>query len=974
MIIFNGKEEEYCEKYMISNIVVDIETETGIKKSLSSILEELMEHKIPEGVKIKAYGEKNTKLFYKFIKPTDNGIEPPYPWMEEELDDEDLILMDDDNYERPRVLREYEKYKIGYQSHKEAFEEVDIPEEAYTAMIADAIGILPNIYEIGKRNGISIKEQIELSKAGRDLMWTYADEEGTISKKNNYPDEETIRLYMKLSPYEKRIIREKGANYHPRAIIELVKRIKEGNPNRRLTTFDCQRFFNIKGYEYDKFEKAVEAIKYEPGIPYISLLKYNGTYNDITQEFIKKYHRVPRVIDEYIYAYQYSEITNSELRNMQLLNKLLIHDAGEEEVEYTFANFLKDKERLKGIVEKFSLANLSKVAKSHSITLYALCNKINFNEINNEHIQIFEVDLPFYKIPEYNDKGFFEWYNEHKDIKPSILAEILEKDIVKDIEYFNKEDSIEKILHESTQALGKKEAADFESYDETYHFKDNELAIKGRNIKVSNGKYTMFMLDKDDYRNFTIGIDTHCCQRFGNAGMDCVRNLTHEAFSGATVIVENKNMRSGQWVSGSCVAQAFTWVDNDKDVIVFDNMEFANDRQVSQFSDLIGVWAAKMPYKNMHVGTGFNQGMNGWGKAIHAEEMGKLPGRCDYSDYHSNARVLKRNGEMLLSVKAENIEKMEIYETELKPSVYDIFTEEKTRWLLSGKGSLDEKQEVYNAMNEDENKEETQERAYKINPNFIKYYDNICESVQVKIAREHKELITYIKNPLPIIYLEAIRENPYKILDINNPSREAWETAVEQNGLLLQYYQGNNEAICKRAVRNNGLAIKYIENPTIEEQQIAIRQTINALNFIKNPDISIILEATDKDISLIRNIENISPSLQLVLVRRRPISITYIKEPTPEVITEAIRRDGSLIRNYNYSEELRMLAVENKPIAIRNIPHPSKEVIMTALRGNESIIKYLRVTKEEKEEYLHELHEEQNRSNEEQKASLRELC
>lgn len=90
-------------------------------------------------------------------------------------------------------------------------------------------------------------------------------------------------------------------------------------------------------------------------------------------------------------------------------------------------------------------------------------------------------------------------------------------------------------------------------------------------------------------------------------------------------------------------------------------MEFANDGEVQSFSPLITAWSMAMPEKNIHVGTGFNQGMTNWGKQVsransnggyvHFEnENSSVCGSSLYTDYHSqNARCIKKLGDVLLN-------------------------------------------------------------------------------------------------------------------------------------------------------------------------------------------------------------------------------------------------------------------------------------------------------------------------------------
>ena len=70
--------------------------------------------------------------------------------------------------------------------------------------------------------------------------------------------------------------------------------------------------------------------------------------------------------------------------------------------------------------------------------------------------------------------------------------------------------------------------------------------------------------------------------------------------------------RAGFWVmedtkTGKILAQAEAWLDDQNEsTLVFDNIEFADDKDVSNYRDAIGAWCEKCQYQNVIMGNGYN--------------------------------------------------------------------------------------------------------------------------------------------------------------------------------------------------------------------------------------------------------------------------------------------------------------------------------------------------------------------------------
>ena len=111
-------------------------------------------------------------------------------------------------------------------------------------------------------------------------------------------------------------------------------------------------------------------------------------------------------------------------------------------------------------------------------------------------------------------------------------------------------------------------------------------------------KYRCEILRANDTRAFTIGYDTNCCQVLGDAGES---SMMHGLI----------NPKAGFWIltnkqSHKVLAQAEIW-EEDENTLVFDNIEFANDADISLYKSAIGKWLSESSYPTIKMGTGWNE-------------------------------------------------------------------------------------------------------------------------------------------------------------------------------------------------------------------------------------------------------------------------------------------------------------------------------------------------------------------------------
>ncbi len=187
-----------------------------------------------------------------------------------------------------------------------------------------------------------------------------------------------------------------------------------------------------------------------------------------------------------------------------------------------------------------------------------------------------------------------------------------------------------------------------------YDFSKNRVDIRGKDIVVERDDCKMYMLPADDMRHFTIAYNTntHCDFRYGHMGETSLLNMTSSP-SSACVIIEDK--------TGQIQAASWVWVDEDKDLFVFDMFEFHRVPENCKYADLIKDYVKAIPYQNVHMPAGdyYYGGLASIfsGKECKEEDCASRPDNSHlhmgknscYSDYHACGLplYLKKNGEVV---------------------------------------------------------------------------------------------------------------------------------------------------------------------------------------------------------------------------------------------------------------------------------------------------------------------------------------
>lgn len=171
------------------------------------------------------------------------------------------------------------------------------------------------------------------------------------------------------------------------------------------------------------------------------------------------------------------------------------------------------------------------------------------------------------------------------------------------------------------------------AYD--FIFTDCKCEIEQTEVKLEH--LTAHLLAPSDLRQITVGYDTYCCQHYGSAGETAMMYGLMSATAGFWAIEDSK---------GAIKAQAEVWLTEDKSTFVFDNIEFANDRDVSDYEDIIKAWTEACPYPNVILGMGYTEIDLPCPRCEQPDQpmCGEL-GEEPYTDTHSCV-CLKKDGEL----------------------------------------------------------------------------------------------------------------------------------------------------------------------------------------------------------------------------------------------------------------------------------------------------------------------------------------
>lgn len=562
----------------------------------------------------------------------------------------------------------------------------------------------------------------------------------------------------------------------------------------------------------------------------------------LEEKFREKFRRAPKVTHEILRAYQ--------IQHPVVLTE----------------------EHIREIVDGFNLKSFQTIVNAHSHILMNMSRYIDFASVKSAHLQIFATkDLDIGMLEQ---RGFFTWYNAHKSTNASELYELLSCDI-------------ETFLPEETAKNLTKRNRLKRSYEEVENirqrlgidFENNDIAVKGREITVSDGRYTVEICDKDDPRQTTSGYDTDCCQHLGGAGESCVKDILTNPLSCNLIITDNQ--------TGKIVAQSYVWSDVSRDALVLDNMEFerSHDATARKFFPLVAKWCEQMPQKNIHIGTGYNQSFRGVGVPVssynfcHRTEFDK--GFRRYSDYHctgsNGARVLKQDGIVTFPVN----EHATVRRKELKDSVLENICSPEDFSLFelpdisSAQDVVDYKEKA--AACDDENwvRAQIQSLILTKHMELLNLFAEIPDDLQEQIFTTDATAVPFISHPSDSVLRKYLTLNPRAITNYPDIDANIVKHLYAQNGLLVRKAPTNDLSCQKAAVKNEPLAVIYLkESPIFGE---------------------LLLMAVQKDPGVIKFFPDADDSYWNKAIYRDPFVIRYKKHPTRWQKETAIKKNPAVV-------------------------------------------------------------------------------
>ena len=187
-----------------------------------------------------------------------------------------------------------------------------------------------------------------------------------------------------------------------------------------------------------------------------------------------------------------------------------------------------------------------------------------------------------------------KWVSKHPETEEDLLELVLDNPTMFKI---NEESSVEKVRVQSGTLDALSEIKKIEKAYKKPKFKFSECQCNLRFSEASTNRYVSYILKGDDPRQVMLGYETHCCQVLGDAGETAMLHglLNPKAGFWGVFDKDTEKLR----------CQAEIW-EFDEDTLVFDNIEFADDTELSRYQEIIGEWLVSSPYKNICMGLGWN--------------------------------------------------------------------------------------------------------------------------------------------------------------------------------------------------------------------------------------------------------------------------------------------------------------------------------------------------------------------------------
>ena len=256
------------------------------------------------------------------------------------------------------------------------------------------------------------------------------------------------------------------------------------------------------------------------------------------------------------------------------------------------------------IVHKFNINQVkglldTKISKIQVVLLYSTLNDSQISNITGD-LELCEMVSNYISVglmrDDKNATYFAKWIAERPNTNLNVLEKICSKYNSIDVD-FKENPNLETVLNKISESKSVKEVTKIEKAYKKIGFKLKDCKCLLKPCDVSLNGYRARILKGDDPKQVMLGHYTNCCQILGDNGeTSMMYGLIHDK-AGFFVIEEAK--------TGIVKAQAETWESNDG-ILVFDNIEFSNNADISLYKDILKKWLEESSYDNIVMGGGYN--------------------------------------------------------------------------------------------------------------------------------------------------------------------------------------------------------------------------------------------------------------------------------------------------------------------------------------------------------------------------------
>lgn len=346
----------------------------------------------------------------------------------------------------------------------------------------------------------------------------------------------------------------------------------------------------ISGIKHEKWLYATGHSRREhPFIKKDWMFKQSSNLKLITENFVNKFGRVPKIINT-IYAFK-------------VINN--INDST--------------------IVNEFNVKSISRLLKKY--------NAYNTLYIYYIHPQLEGIPEDVTECLRHANINVINWVVAHRRSNAKFLMQV-----IKNFDYLStlidiNSANVREIKRALVDCRGNLE---FERIKRIYKF--STLSSSIQLCEVYNGEQKAFVLDANSPLQAVLGYETHCCQHLGGAGESAMMYGLLASNAGFWAIEEKDKI----------VAQAEIWLGllDGKEVLVFDNIELSNDRDFNLVRGTLEKWLESSSYNNIIMGTGYNVMSHGYNK-VEGNLVQPMCNEVPYPYTDANNTVwLKKGGEV----------------------------------------------------------------------------------------------------------------------------------------------------------------------------------------------------------------------------------------------------------------------------------------------------------------------------------------